>query len=211
MQERSLAQLEAPPSMERHYDPIPSQAIRPGTVVPQPPAPQATSVTPEDSALAVMTDLTRVPAVLVDPDVDIEAGLRIMVRRGVRSLLVVNVDNEIVGLISAPDLLGEKPLQHLREHGGRRADVRIYELMTPIAELEVLPLSSVAQARVGNVLATLEQSGRQHALVVEDSAAGHALVRGIFSATQIDRQLGRTVAAGPVANTFAGIEAALAH
>lgn len=196
--------------MERHYDPIPSQAIRPGTVVPQPPAPQATSVTPEDSALAVMTDLTRVPAVLVDPDVDIEAGLRIMVRRGVRSLLVVNVDNEIVGLISAPDLLGEKPLQHLREHGGRRADVRIYELMTPIAELEVLPLSSVAQARVGNVLATLEQSGRQHALVVEESA-GHALVRGIFSATQIDRQLGRTVAAGPVANTFAGIEAALAH
>jgi CBS domain-containing protein len=149
--------------------------------------------------------------VLVDPDVDIEAGLRIMVRRGVRSLLVVNVDNEIVGLISAPDLLGEKPLQHLREHGGRRADVRIYELMTPIAELEVLPLSAVAQARVGNVLATLEQSGRQHALVVEDSAAGHALVRGIFSATQIDRQLGRTVAAGPVANTFAGIEAALAH
>lgn len=196
--------------MERHYDPIPSQAIRPGTVVPQPPAPQATSVTPEDSALAVMTDLTRVPAVLVDPDVDIEAGLRIMVRRGVRSLLVVNVDNEIVGLISAPDLLGEKPLQHLREHGGRRADVRIYELMTPIAELEVLPLSAVAQARVGNVLATLEQSGRQHALVVEESA-GHALVRGIFSATQIDRQLGRTVAAGPVANTFAGIEAALAH
>lgn len=196
--------------MERHYDPIPSQAIRPGTVVPQPPAPQATSVTREDSALAVMTDLTRVPAVLVDPDVDIEAGLRIMVRRGVRSLLVVNVDNEIVGLISAPDLLGEKPLQHLREHGGRRADVRIYELMTPIAELEVLPLSSVAQARVGNVLATLEQSGRQHALVVEESA-GHALVRGIFSATQIDRQLGRTVAAGPVANTFAGIEAALAH
>lgn len=196
--------------MERHYDPIPSQAIRPGTVVPQPPAPPAASVTPEDSALAVMTDLTRVPAVLVDPDVDIEAGLRIMVRRGVRSLLVVNVDNEIVGLISAPDLLGEKPLQHLREHGGRRADVRIYELMTPIAELEVLPLSSVAQARVGNVLATLEQSGRQHALVVEESA-GHALVRGIFSATQIDRQLGRTVAAGPVANTFAGIEAALAH
>lgn len=196
--------------MERHYDPIPSQAIRPGTVVPQPPAPPAASVTPEDSALAVMTDLTRVPAVLVDPDVDIEAGLRIMVRRGVRSLLVVNVDNEIVGLISASDLLGEKPLQHLREHGGRRADVRIYELMTPIAELEVLPLSAVAQSRVGNVLATLEQSGRQHALVVEESA-GHALVRGIFSATQIDRQLGRTVAAGPVANTFAGIEAALAH
>jgi CBS-domain-containing membrane protein len=197
-------------SMERHYDPIPSQAIRPGTVVPRPPAPEATSVTPEDPALAVMTDLTRVPAVLVDPDVDIEAALRIMVRRGVRSLLVVNVDNEIVGLISASDLLGEKPLQHLREHGGPRAEVRVHELMTPIAELEVLPFSAVAQARVGNVRATLEQGGRQHALVVEHSA-GHALVRGIFSATQIDRQLGRTVAAGPVAHTFAGIEAALAH
>jgi CBS domain containing-hemolysin-like protein len=197
--------------MERHYDPIPSQAIRPGTVVPRPAAPEAPAVTPEDPALSVMTDLTRVPAVLVDPEVDIEAALRIMVRRNVRSLLVVNVDNEIVGLISAADLLGEKPLQHIQEHGGRRADIRVHELMTPLAQLEVLPLSTVRQARVGNVRATLERAGHQHALVIDESVPGHAIVRGIFSATQIDRQLGRTVAAGPVAHTFAGIEAALAH
>jgi CBS-domain-containing membrane protein len=196
-------------SMARHYGPVPSQPMRTGAVVLQPPLEVASPVTLDDSALTVMTDLTRVPAVLVDPDVDIEAAMRIMIRRNVRSLFVVDVNSEILGLVTATDLLGEKPLQHIQQHGGRRDDIRVRELMTPHARLEVLPMAQVARACVGQVVATLVQAGRQHAMVVEDSPDGRQQVRGVFSATQLEKQLGQPVPAGSVAHTFAQIEAAL--
>jgi CBS-domain-containing membrane protein len=196
-------------SMARHYGPVPSQPMRTGAVVLQPPLEVASPVTLDDSALTVMTDLTRVPAVLVDPDVDIEAAMRIMIRRNVRSLFVVDVNSEILGLITATDLLGEKPLQHIQQHGGRRDDIRVRELMTPHARLEVLPMAQVARACVGQVVATLVQASRQHAMVVEDSPDGRQQVRGVFSATQLEKQLGQLVPAESVAHTFAEIEAAL--
>jgi CBS domain containing-hemolysin-like protein len=197
--------------MERHYAPMPSQPMRAGALVQQPAPGTAPQVALDDPADRVMTDLARVPPVMVDPDVDIEAAMRIMIRRNVRSLFVVNVDNEILGLITATDLLGEKPLQHIQEHGGRRGDIRVHEIMTPHARLEVLAMTDVSRARVGHVLATLRLAGRQHAMAVEDGADGRQLVRGVFSASQLEKQLGQPVAADLAAHTFAELEAALAR
>lgn len=197
--------------MERDYAPIAARPMRPGALVPQPVREAAAPVTLDDPATRVMTDLSRVPAVLVDPDVDIEAAMRIMVRRNVHSIFAVNVDNEVEGLITATDLLGEKPLQHLQRHGGLRRDIRVSDLMTPRARLEVLDMARVAHACVGQVLATLAHSGRQHAMVVEDGADGREVVRGVFSASQLEKQLGRPVPATGRAHTFAEIEAALAR
>jgi len=87
----------------------------------RPPVEAAARVRPADPATSVMTDLRQVPALLVDPEVDIEAAMRSMVRRNVRSLFVVNVDNESLGLITATDLPGEKPIQHLARYAGRRS------------------------------------------------------------------------------------------
>jgi CBS-domain-containing membrane protein len=197
--------------MERRYAPIASRPMRAGTVVREPQPDAAPPLTLEDPALSVMTDLRRVPPVLVDPEVDIEAAMRIMLRRNVRSLFVVNVDNEVLGLVTATDLLGEKPLQHIQQQGGRRSDIRVRDLMTPLARLEVLPIADVRRAKVGHVLATLVHAGRQHAIAVEDGPAGREVVRGVFSASQLEKQLGRPVPAASRARTFAEIEAALAH
>jgi CBS-domain-containing membrane protein len=195
--------------MEREYAALRSQPMREGTIVRQPAGEAPRRVTLEDLALEVMTDLTRIPAVLVDPHVEIEAAMRIMVRRNVRSLFAVNVENEIVGLITATDLLGEKPLQHIECHGGHRSDIRVSDIMTPAARLEVLRMDEVGRARVGHIVATLKRAGRQHAMVVEDDASGRQVVRGVFSSSQLERQLGQPVPTSATAHTFADIEAAL--
>jgi CBS domain-containing protein len=197
--------------MDRHYPPIASQPMRSGAVVRQPVLGPAAAITLEDPALAIMTDLRRIAPVLVDPEIDIEAAMRIMVRRNVRSLFVVNVEGEVLGLVTATDFLGEKPLQHIQQHGGRRSDIRVRDLMTPRARLEVLPMAQVARSRVGHVLASLARAGRQHAMAVEDEAGGVQVVRGVFSASRIEAQLGRPVSVGPRAHSFADIEAALAR
>jgi len=68
-------------------------------------------------------------------------------------------------------------------------EVLVRDVMTPAERLEAVRLETSCPRRSGNVVATLARSGRQHTLVVELNASG-ATVRGIFSLTQIARELG---------------------
>lgn len=161
-------------------------------------------------ALAVMTDLRKIPAATIDPQAPLDAANRFMIRRGVRLLLVTDDDRRVLGLITANDILGEKPVQFGLERGIKRQDILVRDIMTPSARLEVLLYADLARAEVGHIVATLKHSGRQHALVVDDAGDdGVQAVRGIFSASQIARQLGVAIQTTEVAQTFAEIGAAL--
>ena len=70
-------------------------------------------------------------------------------------------------------------------------------------------MKAVESARVGNVIVSLRESGRQHTLVVESSTDGTPVVRGIFSLTQIEKQLGTAIPPTQVAKTFVEIEETL--
>ena len=83
--------------------------------------------------------------------------------------------------------------------------------MTPRDRLEVINIKDVMEVKVGHVVATLKKAGRQHAVVVEVDEAGKQILRGLFSATQIARQLGVQIRTTEVARTFAEIEAILNH
>jgi len=72
--------------------------------------------------------------------------------------------------------------------------------------LEAIPVQDVAQMRVGHIVATHKAVRRQHLMVVEDNGRR---VRGLFSLSQVARQLGIPLQTTQVAQTFADIEAAL--
>ena len=164
----------------------------------------------ESRALRVMTDFAVVPAATVEPGMLVREANEYMIRRGVRSLIVVDATGRIVGIITATDVLGERPIQAALERNVSSAEVAVRELMTPADRMEALPLESLLDARIGHVIATLQRAGRQHALVVERGVDGD-VVRGIFSLSQIASELGVTIESAGVASTFAEIERALAH
>ena len=161
-----------------------------------------------------MTDLTRVSAVTIPPSASLDEANQAMVTHGVRSLFVVGEANAILGIITSTDVLGERPIQFAQERGMRHAEVLVHHVMTPAAQFEAIELRDVLQARVGDIVETLKHLGRQHALVIDSGSAEPAsaarIVRGMFSLTQIARQLGLTPQVGRVAKTFAEIEAAIA-
>ena len=164
----------------------------------------------DSPALAVMTDLTQIPAATIDLEAPLDAANRFMIRRGVRLLLVTDDDRQVLGLITANDVLGEKPVQFALERGIKRQDIRVRDIMTPRERLEVLLHSDLVHAEVGHVVATLKHAGRQHALVVDLIDDGKVqAIRGIFSASQTARQLGVAIHTTEVAQTFAEIGAAL--
>ncbi len=178
--------------------------VRPMQVLPE-------RVRLEDPALNVMTDLRSVSVVNVRAKTTVDKANAKMIRYGVRLLLVVDDSDKVVGLLTATDVLGEKPVRFLQDMGGTHADILARDIMTPQRELEVLKFGDVLDAKVGNIIATLKKAGRQHAMVVEEMADGSHIVRGLFSATQITRQLGVQAQAMEISRTFAEIDAMLAE
>jgi CBS-domain-containing membrane protein len=189
------------------YRPLPVQPIH-GVRIAQPDEGQR--VTLDSSALLVMTDLKRVSAAVISPEETMDAAHAFMLQRGVRMLLAVDSAKKIVGIVTTTDILGEKPVGLVHQRGLKHSEILVADVMTPAERLEAFDLAAVRSARVGDVVASLQQARRQHALVVQDDGSGKAKeVRGIFSLSQIARQLGMPLQLSDRAATFAELEAAL--
>jgi CBS-domain-containing membrane protein len=194
----------------RDYAPLKFFRLPAATGYAQPSQVVPDRVTLDDPATNVMTDLRSVTAVIILSGDTADEAHRRMIQRGVRLLLVVDQDRLVVGLITATDILGEKPMQVVTQRAIRREDLLVRDIMTPQSDLEVLDIADVRAAKVGHIVATLKRSGRQHAVVVQRESA-RCTVCGLFSATQIARQLGVAIATSELARTFAEIEAQLAR
>lgn len=194
--------------MSREFSPLVSRPLAAGTRVRSSVHGWALRLTVDSPALSSMTDLTIVPAVTVELGRSIDDANRVMIGRGVRLLFVTRTDGAIAGLITATDILGEKPMRVVQAHGIQHVEILVEDIMTPAQNLEVLDFETVRGAALGAVVATLRASGRQHALVVEGGGTDQ-FVRGIFSATQIARCLGVALQTPAIYKTFAEIEAAL--
>ena len=195
--------------MFRDYAPLDAVTLQPGVAYARPTQVLPERVTLDDPAVQVMTDFHSVTAVIILSGDTVDEAHRRMIERGVRLLLVVDQNRNVVGLITATDVLGEKPVQVAVQRGSIRGEIQVRDIMVPQERLEVLNLEHVRGAKVGHVVATLQKAGRQHAVVVEHDARGRQRVRGLFSATQIARQLGIAIQTAEIARTFSEIEATL--
>ncbi len=195
--------------MSRNYSVIPTSPLQKGATFNKPRQMLPEQVSLDDTAANVMTDFTIVTAYTIFPLETIEAARAKMIHRGVRMLLVVDDQNHILGLITSSDLTSEKPMQVVQTQGIRHSDVMVKDIMTPREKLEVLCMEDLQKARVGDIVTTLKTHGRQHALVVDRTADRSQVLRGMFSVSQISRQLGAHVETAGVASTFAELGAEL--
>jgi len=193
----------------RQYPALPNRPMRPKTRFHSPSQTLPPRVGLDDPAVAVMTDFQKVTALTIDPDVSVDTAARVMRRRNVHLLLVVDVENHVLGIITSNDLLGEKVLQCIGARGIARDDALVRDIMTPDGRLEVIRMDDVLHAHVGHVVATLKATGRRHAAVVDEDASGRQVLRGLFAASQLARQLGEPVETVEIAQNFAEISAAL--
>lgn len=164
-------------------------------------------VTSDSPALEVMTDLTTVKAATIRPDATLPQAEQAMIYQGVRMLFVVDALPALEGLITTTDLRGERQMRVVHERGLHFDEMRVADVMTPLAMLDAIDLAAMRSATVGNLIATLKRFGRNHLLVVESTPRR---VRGVVSRAQIERQLGQAIDITPIAGNFSEVERALA-
>ena len=189
------------------YHPLSVQQMTGAVSISYPASPK--SVTLESPALDVMTDLRRIHAIVIEPDATIKLANSYMIRRGVRALLVLTKDQTLEGVLSAADILGEKPMRFVQEQGVKHDDILVSNVMCPLNRIKISFIEEVQHSKVGHIIASFHDTGRQHILVMENSTDGKPSICGIFSFTHIERQLGTTIPSTKVAGNFAEIEKSL--
>ena len=175
------------------------------------PTPKLDSLSLTDPALHAMTDLKKVTAITIDADSTIDLALEVMRHAGVRLLLVVDNQDLIIGLITARDIMGEKPLKICEQLRIRHDEVLVQHAMTLREELNFYDIQDVEYANVEHIINRLKEEGRHHCLVIErDEDKDSYYVRGIFSITQIGKQLGIELSPDGHVDSFSEFEQLIA-
>ena len=161
----------------------------------------------DSPALDVLTDFKSRPPACISADKTIHEALAQMKIEGVKSLLVTEGEEDIIiGLISARDIQGARPGIIAQQNGINLSEVTVRLAMIPVEDIYTINLEYLSNARVGHIVRLLEEKHINYLLVVEhlkfDSGE---IVRGIFSASRIGRQLDAFVGGDLSSGTLADI------
>jgi CBS domain-containing protein len=145
---------------------------------------------PQDPALTVMTDFRERASVTVPDTAMIDEALEHMRHTGVRCAFAIDERRRIVvGLITAYDITGEKPMQYMQSREVPRREVLVRDIMQHISECRVVDIKQIERATVVAVSNMFARNRLTHVPVIETSETGEQRLRGLLSAARIKRLL----------------------
>ncbi len=147
---------------------------------------------PTDPALSVMTDFRERSSVTVPEMITIDSALEHMKHTGVRCAFAVDeAQRQVLGLITAYDIMGEKPMRHTRLTSTLRAQVLVKDLMLRLPEWHVAHVKHIERHTVAAVAQLFDETLLTHIVVVETDDHGVERLRGILSAAKVRRLLSK--------------------
>ncbi|UTW13738.1 CBS domain-containing protein [Marinobacterium rhizophilum] len=162
-------------------------------------------------ALEVMTDFIETAPVTVSGQLGVDEALEWMKSQHVRMLFVVDDRDRFVGVITARDIAGTRVMAYAQQNGIARAEVQVRHVMHGKEQIRGLTFEQVSDATIGDLMLTMQGSGDQHVVVIDEGYAGVKRVRGVISASDISRLLKVSFEIMYEAKTFAEIEKIVAH
>src|ERR1700733_7259928 len=147
---------------------------------------------PQDPALTVMTDFRERTSVTVSDTAMIDEALEHMRHAGVRSAFTIDDQSRIVvGLITAYDIIGEKPMQYMQSAAIPRREVLVRDIMHKISEWHVADIKQIERVTVAAVSNMFAEMRLTHVPVMETRETGEQRLRGLLSAAKVKRLLSR--------------------
>lgn len=188
------------------FKPLPLSSM---STAPQLPKVQRLAL-PHDSALSLLTDLHHSACVVASHRDGLDETLHLMLRAGVRMVFVAGADGELVGMVAAEDIQGERPVLRASSHRIPHHELTLSDVMVPVTHWDVVELSQVRTARLGDIAATMHEHGLRYLLVVQHKE-GQTMLRGLFSARRLEMAMNTTIEHDLHSRSFAELEQALGH
>jgi len=144
-----------------------------------------------DPALSVMIDFRSRSSVTLSETALLNEAFGHMKHTGVRCAFVVDEKkNAVVGMLTAYDILGEKPQQHMRFTGVSHDDVLVKDIMQKISDWRVADIKDIEKSTVGDVLEMFMETGVTHLPVMETTESNEQQrLRGLLSFAKVKRLL----------------------
>ncbi len=150
---------------------------------------------PDDPAITVMTDFRERHSVVVGEGLPIDEALEHMKHAGVRCAFVTSEARRVVGLITAYDIMSEKPTRFIQSIDGQRKDVEVRDIMARLADWRTLDVKDLERTSVAAVHQLFESARLTHIPVMESGPGERPKLRGLLSAANVRRLLSRAAAA----------------
>ncbi|MBK8890523.1 MAG: CBS domain-containing protein [Dechloromonas sp.] len=197
---------------DTHFKPLPRTKLKRGVPCYLPKVAVRPTVDANSPALKAMTDFSGAVPITVSHNASLDEANRIMALCHVHYLLVADEQRQLLGLVTEAGSKGHRPLTAAQTLGVRPGELVVGDIMIKKHDdAEVMHLRDVAGARVGNVVATLREMGVPYCLVVDHDEEDNHVLCGVFSLSQIERQMGLVPQSSEIAQTFSDLVSSLDH
>ncbi|RUO81269.1 hypothetical protein CWI84_00465 [Idiomarina tyrosinivorans] len=154
----------------------------------------------------VIDDFTRKAPLQVRDNTTLGKAETLLKTAKARYACVLNSNDELIGVVALRDFHSRKAVQLGQQTHTPWHDVLVSELMTPLRQLPQVEVSRARRARIGDLAATLQASGRDFIVLHNDGK-----VAGLVSSLRIAQLTGESVNVYHTASSFAEILTAVNH
>lgn len=158
-----------------------------------------TSVSLSSPASFVMHGFHLEPLQYIDIDTNLDDANRILEKTHMRTSFVVDGQNQLKGVISKARLASSYVLKIASKKGLTRAQLTIGDIMVRLEEIDTMSETTLANAKVGDVLKTMEKASYEYLLV---TGANQNELRGYFDLIDIAKITGYSLNQAKSAKTF---------
>lgn len=183
--------------MKEDYAPRVHVPLASGTQVEHPPdMPELIHM--NDPASSVFIDFSCHQPVTVSPGVSIDIAMNKMKASDSRLLLVTDDEANVVGMVTACDIMGDAPLRAAESGGLNHCDITVKMIMTPRKDIKAIEWSQIEHSKVGHIVATMHHLECCTLPVIEEGK-----LRGLFCGSEISERLGVNQSSHDIMNTTA--------
>lgn len=161
-----------------------------------------------EPALQLMRNLVLNPIQHIELGADIDEASLILNRTHHKVSFVIDAHNNIVGLISKARIGSRYILSIADRLNCNRKDLNVGDVMIPIQSLQQISFQQVEQSNVGHIVKTVEQSGADFLLVIDDTNSSFV---GYFDLIDLAKICGANINTVKPANKFSDIVDTLLH
>ena len=165
------------------------------------------TLTNDAAASELLKDFTRQAPVIVRSSREIQEVKKTLDVSGETFCVVINRNDEVVGILTLKDLIGSWPMSLANRRGSTIADIVARDIMRPVWRLPTIELGNLQDLKIDELIAIFKGLHSDYLLVMDTVAVGaeEQVICGLLSADELSRRLGIRVTPDPGPGSFSDI------
>lgn len=165
------------------------------------------TLTNDAAASELLKDFSRQTPVIVRSSREIQEVKKTLDVSGETFCVVINRNDEVVGILTLKDLIGSWPMSLASQRGSTISDIVARDVMRPAWSLPTIELGKLQDLQIDELITIFKGLHSDYLLVMDTVAVGAEaqVICGLLSADELSRRLGIRVDPDPGPGSFSDI------